>query len=120
MAKTSQSNPTLAKASFGDVISGALKIRIKASIKTDLKFNPGLFDRSQSFVNTIEIEVDFVDTAFASTVRAPGFGKWWHQFKPLFQAVAPAYVKRIDADSPPNMLEATPWFVPEDHERNGA
>ena len=62
----------------------------------------------------------FLDSAFASTVKTPGGSQWWDQFKTLMLELAPDYVGRIDAAQPPDLLASTPWFVPEDSEMGGA
>ena len=58
----------------------------------------------------------FLDTAFASVVRVPGYTQWWDQFKGIFRQMSPSYYARIESADPPNLLEFMPWFALEDAE----
>ena len=62
----------------------------------------------------------FLDTAFAGTVGAPGFAQWWDQMKTILRPMAPTYVDRIDAIPRPDMLAGAPWYAPDGAESEEA
>jgi len=65
----------------------------------------------------------FLDQAFGLTVRAPGFAQWWRQFKRGPESLSPGYAAYID-DLPKlkggELLEAMPWFEPNESDTRGA
>ncbi len=58
----------------------------------------------------------FLDTAFASTVSAPGFSQWWDHAKAIVHEISPEYAAQIEAEDAPNLLDGMPWFVPDESE----
>ena len=55
----------------------------------------------------------FLDTAFATTVRAPGFAQWWDHFKGIFGQWSPSYLDRIEQADVPGLGAAMPWLFEE-------
>ena len=56
----------------------------------------------------------FLDGAFAATVRTPGFSQWWSRFKGIVDRVGISdYVQHIDRSDPPDLLTYMPWYAPD-------
>ena len=72
-------------------------------------------DRSDQFAS-------FIDTSVAFMAHTPGLSQWWNKWKRTVggQDATKSYVAHIERMSPPDLLEALPWFEPDDSEHQGA
>ena len=53
----------------------------------------------------------FLDTGFASVVRAPGFAQWWDHFKGAFRQWGPSYVDTIEQAEVRGLEHSMPWLL---------